>query len=192
MLWKCRVVPAAEVTAWRVLEDKLVTKVNLEKRGIRVVSSVCIFCGAEEESCSHLFFKCRFVWLLWNLCSAWLGVQSVFHNVPLLNFSQFRICNATALVNEVWEAIWIAVVNEIWKHRNKVIFDGGVINVLEVFALVQLKAGLGLLPSCRMRFFHSLLGVLTLWPVWRCCLEFLLGVKGSVVGFSCWCLSSGF
>ena len=36
--------------------------------------------------------------------------------------------------------IWIAVVNEVWKHRNSAIFKGGVVNVLEVFALVQLKA----------------------------------------------------
>jgi len=43
-------------------------------------------------------------------------------------------------VNEVWGVIWIAVVNEIWNHRNIVIFKGGVIDVLEVFALVQLKA----------------------------------------------------
>ena len=50
------------------------------------------------------------------------------------------MCNAPASVNEVWRVIWIAVVNEIWKHRNNVIFKGGVINVLEVFALVQQKA----------------------------------------------------
>jgi len=43
------------------------------------------------------------------------------------------------LVNEVWKVIWIAVINEIWKHRNKVIFKGGVVDVLEVFALIQLK-----------------------------------------------------
>jgi len=46
----------------------------------------------------------------------------------------------SASVNEVWGVIWIAVVNEIWKHRNRVIFNGGVIDELKVFALMQLKA----------------------------------------------------
>ena len=64
----------------------------------------------------------------------------MFHNVPLQNFSQFRLSNVSVSVNEVWGVIWIAVVNEIWKLRNRVIFRGGVIDVLEVFALVQLKA----------------------------------------------------
>ena len=69
-----------------------------------------------------------------------LGVVSVFHNVPLLNFSQFRLSNASDSVNEVWSVVWIVVVNEVWKHRNKVIFNGGVVDVLKAFALVQLKA----------------------------------------------------
>ena len=126
--------------AWRVLENKLATNANLEKRGITVVSSVCSFGGVEEESNTYLFFECSFAWRMRNLCWAWLGVQSVFHNIPLLNLSQFRLSNVSVSVNEVWGVIWIAIVNEIWKHRNKVIFRGGAIDVLKVFALVQLKA----------------------------------------------------
>jgi len=137
--WKCKVVPSALVTTWRVLKNKLVTKANLEKRGITVVSSMCSLCEVEEETSTHLFFECRFAWLLWNHCCVCLGVQSAFHNIPLLNFSQFRMYNVPASVNEVWGVIWIAIVNEVWKHRNMVIFKGGVVNVLEVFALVQLK-----------------------------------------------------
>ena len=52
------------------------------------------------------------------------GCAWAFHNVPLLNFSQFRMGNASTLVDEVWGGIWIAVVNEVWKHKNKVIFKG--------------------------------------------------------------------
>jgi len=32
--------------------------------------------------------------------------------------------SAPTSVDEVWKGIWIAVVNEVWKHRNKVIFKG--------------------------------------------------------------------
>lgn len=35
--------------------------------------------------------------------------------------------------------IWTVVVNEVWKHRNNIIFKGGAVDVLEVFAFVQLK-----------------------------------------------------
>jgi len=47
--------------------------------------------------------------------------------------------NAPTSMDEVWGEIWIAIVNEIWKHKNKVIFKGGVVDVLEAFVLVQLK-----------------------------------------------------
>jgi len=36
--------------------------------------------------------------------------------------------------------IWIVVVSEIWSLRNKIIFKEGVVDVSEVFALIQLKA----------------------------------------------------
>jgi len=42
-------------------------------------------------------------------------------------------------VNDVWGAIWIAGVSEIWKYRNNVIFKGGIIDVSKMFILVQLK-----------------------------------------------------
>ena len=42
-------------------------------------------------------------------------------------------------INDVWGAIWIVLVSEIWKHRNNVIFKGGEVDVLKLFTLVQLK-----------------------------------------------------
>ena len=59
-----KVVPTTLVTAWRVFENKLATKANLERREIIVASSTCSLCGVEEETCTHLFFECKFAWLL--------------------------------------------------------------------------------------------------------------------------------
>ena len=101
IFWVSKVVPIALVMAWRVLENKLATKANLVRRGITVVSSICSLCGVEEETSSHLFFECKFAWLLWNHCCVWLGVQGVFHNVSLLNYSQFRLSSAPVSVDEV-------------------------------------------------------------------------------------------
>jgi len=47
--------------------------------------------------------------------------------------------NAPISVNEVLRVIWIAVINEVWNYKNKVIFKEGIIDVLEAFALIQLK-----------------------------------------------------
>jgi len=55
------------------------------------------------------------------------------------NFIQFRLSQASVSVNDVWGAIWVGIVSEIWKHRNSVVFNGGVTDVLEVFALTQVN-----------------------------------------------------
>jgi len=61
------------------------------------------------------------------------------HHDSCFNFLQFKMCSAYESVNVVWERIWIVVVSEIWKHKNNVIFKGGVIDVSRMFTLVQLK-----------------------------------------------------
>jgi len=63
--WNIKALPAAQVMAWRVLKNKIVTKVNLARHKVVVESIICCFCGLKEESINHLFFKCRISWLVW-------------------------------------------------------------------------------------------------------------------------------
>jgi len=42
-------------------------------------------------------------------------------------------------VNLAWKGIWVAIVTEICNHRNKVIFNRGVVDDKEIFTLAQLK-----------------------------------------------------
>jgi len=138
-LWKCKAVPSAALMAWRLLENKLATRVNLSRRGVLVDSSMCGLCGLEEESCCHLFFDSNFARRVWGLCHRWLGVLVVSQIEPKSNFDQFRMSHASKTINNVWNTIWVGVVSEIWKHRNNIIFKRGVGDAFEVFSLVQVK-----------------------------------------------------
>jgi len=80
--WRIKAFPSAQVTTWRVIENKIAFKVNLKRRGIGVESNLCYLCRVSEESTNHLFFGCKFAWLVWNLCYDWLGVSSVDLLVP--------------------------------------------------------------------------------------------------------------
>jgi len=121
------------------MENRIATRVNLERRGVMVENLVCGLCGKVEESSSHLFSVCEFTWWVWCLCFEWLGVSFVIHKDPLVNFQQFKLCLASDVVNDVWGTIWIGVVSGIWRHRNSVTFDRGVVDALEVFTLVQVN-----------------------------------------------------
>jgi len=138
-LWGCKAVASVVLNAWKMLENKLATRVNLLRRGVLVENSACCLCGEEEESCRHLFFDCRFAWRVWCLCFKWLGVSFVYHIDPKSNFDQFRMSLSSDSVNVLWSTIWVGVLTEIWNHMNFIIFKRGVANASEVFALVQVN-----------------------------------------------------
>jgi len=58
---KIKALPSAHITAWRVLQNKIATKINLARRGVAVDSTICCFCREKEEITNHLFFECRVV-----------------------------------------------------------------------------------------------------------------------------------
>jgi len=99
--WGIKALPSIHVTTWRVLENKIASKVNLVRRGVVVDSIFCCFCGLKEESTNHLFFGCRISCLVWNLWLAWLGLVSVAPQDSYSHFLQFNICNALESVNLV-------------------------------------------------------------------------------------------
>ena len=138
-LWRCKAVPSAVLTTWRLKENKLATMPNMSRIGVLVDSSRCCLCGKEAKSCRHLFFDCSFAQRVWCLCYRWLGVLFVSNIEPKINFDQFRMSLSSETVNIVWNTIWVGVVSEIWNHRNNIIFKRGVVDASEVFALVQVK-----------------------------------------------------
>ena len=62
MLWRCKALPSALFTAWRVMENKIATRGSLVRRGVVVENFLCCLCGKEEKSSSLLFFVCDFAW----------------------------------------------------------------------------------------------------------------------------------
>ena len=155
--WKIKALPSAHVTTWRVIENKVASKVNLVRRGIQIECNLCSLCRLSEESTNHLFFDCRVAWKIWNLCYDWLGMNSVDLIVPGSHFEHFKILVAPHSVNLTMGNIWIALVSEIWRHKNNCLFKGGVVDHAEVFSLAQVKVWSWInskIPSVSFSFFE--------------------------------------
>jgi len=105
MLWRCKALPSALFTVWRVMENKIAIRSSLVRRGVVDENTLCCLCGKEEESSSHLFLVCDFAWQVWSLCFTWLSVSFVFHKDPKTNFFQFRRCQASTSEDVVWDTI---------------------------------------------------------------------------------------
>lgn len=120
LIWKSCILPKHRFILWLYAHGKLLTK----DRQCYVEAKSCVLCGKEEESLSHLFFKCSVSMLIWNAIREWLGM----HKLMLQPSSVLRAFRgiyrgnssiAKARVNAV-----AACVYAIWNARNRAIFEG--------------------------------------------------------------------
>jgi len=96
---RIKVQPSSHIIAWRVIEDKIASKENFERRETSMVNNICSMCGEEEEKMYHLFFTCRVAWLVWSKCYEWVGLTSINHWEPKRNFLHFKMSNVNEVVN---------------------------------------------------------------------------------------------
>ncbi|KAL8509474.1 hypothetical protein ACS0TY_016621 [Phlomoides rotata] len=56
--------------SWRVLWDRLPTKVNLRRRNILNSSHnlKCVLCNEKDETGRHIFFECEVSYKIWVMC----------------------------------------------------------------------------------------------------------------------------
>ncbi|XP_028216728.1 uncharacterized protein LOC114398781 [Glycine soja] len=121
-LWKLRVPLKVAIFMWRLIQDKLPTKVNLKKKRVELQEYLCPFCRLVEETC-HLFFHCSKISPLWWESQSWVNMMGVFPYNPDQHFIQ-HICGASAgLQGKRWQWWWFALTYSIWKHRNNIIFS---------------------------------------------------------------------
>jgi hypothetical protein len=72
-LWKIKAPLKIKVFLWYLRRGVILTKDNLAKRNWKG-SLTCCFCH-ESETIRHLFFKCRFARMVWNLIHLAFGIS---------------------------------------------------------------------------------------------------------------------
>jgi len=140
MLWNTKVTPKAQMLGWRVFLNKLPTKDNLLTRGIQLQNNLCELCCAHEENVDHLFFSCTVSQMVCNMYDRWLGLSTVHHVKARANFQQFHLFDLNSTQNLVWKGMWLAIIGEIWNHRNGVIFNHRKVDPIEIFDQAQAVA----------------------------------------------------
>jgi len=73
LLWSLSAAPSAIVGAWRILLDRLPTRLNLARRGVQLANSFCPLCQDGVESNDHLFNTCIVIQQVWDQCDRWIG-----------------------------------------------------------------------------------------------------------------------
>ncbi|CAJ2638568.1 unnamed protein product [Trifolium pratense] len=127
LIWHPQVPLKVSIFAWRLLRDRLPTRVNLVTRG--VLSSTahsCVFGCGEAESAYHLFISCITVDSLWDLVRSWIGISLVeFTTLLRDHFVQFVLSAGGSRARRSFlQLIWLACVWVVWTERNHRLFTG--------------------------------------------------------------------
>jgi hypothetical protein len=111
--------------SWSLLLDRIPTLANLAYRHILdpEASLLCVLCGREVETSTHLFLHCDVSSLIWRGILNWLEINFVTpHNLC----TQFDCWNGEVgskrLKKGFW-LIWHARIWSIWMERNARIFN---------------------------------------------------------------------
>lgn len=90
-LWLCHSPRRVQAIVRKLLKEIMSTKDNLSRRGSlhQQDDLTCRLCSEDDETQSHLFFKCNFATEIWNLCYKWFKIDMVPHNVSYRNLLQY-------------------------------------------------------------------------------------------------------
>ncbi|MCH79282.1 cysteine-rich receptor-like protein kinase [Trifolium medium] len=98
LLWHKQVPLKVSIFAWRLLRDRLPTRVNLATRGIiDPDAQLCVSGCGGVESAQHLFISCSVFGSLWSLVRSWIGVHSVDPQSLPDHFYQFTYSSGGSL-----------------------------------------------------------------------------------------------
>jgi len=120
--------------------DRLPTRMNLTRKGVNIQDNLYPLCLKVEETIQHLLITCEVAQKVWDYCDIWLGVSFVRHNDVVHHFGNCYIIGLGRKGNMMWKGMWVAIVYEIWKQRNRIVFYNGRVDVQEIFTLAQLNA----------------------------------------------------
>lgn len=136
--WKCDVSSKVLTFSWRLILDKLPTRVALVRRGIMVEDGGCVFCGVDKEDSQHLFLGCTFSFLDLVLDLSLVGY--LLCNIE--RFQYFISCNMVYFfrdkrMHRAHYLIWSVVCWSLWFNRNCIIFHEKLANAQLILWQIQ-------------------------------------------------------
>jgi len=93
-----------------------------------------------EENAQYVLISYDIAQKVWDNWYIWLGISSARPLNIMDHFQSFYFSSISKITNSVWRGMWLAIVSEIWRHRNKIVFNNWVVDGVEIFTLTQLKA----------------------------------------------------
>jgi len=125
LVWHKQVPLKVSSFAWRLLRDRLPTKLNLVRQGLLTAAAArCIAGCGHDESVTHLFLHCDTFGLLCQNIRSWIGVEGVEPYEISDHFFQFtHYTGSSKKRTSFLQLIWLLCVWVVWNDRNNIVFN---------------------------------------------------------------------
>ncbi|KAK9058221.1 hypothetical protein SSX86_023061 [Deinandra increscens subsp. villosa] len=120
--WLKYVPKKVNITVWRILLDRLPTRLNLSKRGLELESIMCPICYSKAESITHLLGDCSFFTKIMARVKTWLDSNWLDTNTPLAMIKSIDDSKCSRMKKDVIYSIIYTTWWHVWKSRNLLIF----------------------------------------------------------------------
>lgn len=141
---------------WKLAQNRIPTMQNLAARNIHTQSILCKGCGKEEESASHLYFRCEVFSKVWLECLKWWGLQAPLQEVHNFHLNQFSgLISGSKQQTCMWDLVWFAAIWVIWCAHNAIVLNGKEVVLGELVEQIKLKSWLWITaknPKCKYPF----------------------------------------
>ena len=118
LIWHSQLPLKVSILSWRLIRDRLPTKINLLNRGI--ISTADTYCSAgcgQLESVQHFFIHCETFRIIWQQVRFLIGVAGVDHHSLHAHFVQFtNYLGGTRARLSFLQLLWLLCV---WMVRNE-------------------------------------------------------------------------
>ncbi|XP_050222735.1 uncharacterized protein LOC126672827 [Mercurialis annua] len=126
--WRFKLPPRILFFLWLLARDRLSSNQVLVIRGILPLAKIgCSFCSCDETNV-HIMIHCRYAWLIWNNLLRMCNIQLVMPPT-LIEFFHFWSSLSLNRYRHLWQTIWFFCVWDIWKARNKRVFNNEFVEV---------------------------------------------------------------
>lgn len=121
--WNSLLLTKININYWRVENQRLPTRVNLDSCGIDIHSTRCLICHDNQETDIHLFVDCKVARELWDFVFAWWKMPHVILTILHSAITRADKSHGRGKQNKHFD---IVVQTTIWlllKYRNGMTFD---------------------------------------------------------------------
>ncbi|PWA40157.1 reverse transcriptase domain, Reverse transcriptase zinc-binding domain protein [Artemisia annua] len=110
------------IMVWKMIMDRIPTRVNLDARGVDIPFVLCPICEGCSETVNHIFFECSFVTQVYNRFARWWDI----HIPGLSSYVQwlewFDSVRLPRVHKQLLEAAFMSLWWHVWCFRNSCVF----------------------------------------------------------------------